>query len=1231
MHMYPCTALLVLTSFFAFPYISNAQATFVSDSLSVSWEQLDGPSGYVFKYAAGNGRLFAGTEGGLYYSTDGGENWKFNQVLGKHKLLNMFVKDNVILVLARRQIIQFYTSSLEYKPLENYAMRSVDGGNTWQKVFDTDDWPGNGNSHAPKSTDIVLKGDSTLYLRISTNGQSNIWTSSDLGESWLISSHNYDHYLGLMNVRGATTTLSKADQSTVWKGLIDTSQHFNDLQTISLSSLPDIEALYIRSAYDDGTFFIFLSNLKVYKTSNFGSSWDSVTLQISGVLKDIVWAEDELYFHTTTGVWRGTLTPLSSTVKIYNGEYGTTANATTFSITESGYWINNNQLISLHSSDFGLNWTERSHGLMSDIAYIGSLCGKLATRSPAEEPYAFIQNLSNTQDGEWTSTNMGISHTLGDANGYSYVYGPPFMRTSNCGTTWDTIENANILAAPAGLVQTGNRMYLWNKFGAPISFSDDYGLSWTEIQAPFEFADCISFQATGDTLFFLTRIANNWTLFRSFNIGQLWQSIPLTQKIGQLFWNEKKQLVGIEEGGASGNIFLSLDFGSTWLQTFSTDEHYPYIADFSGPRIRFPLVSEGMILMQAAEGVYVSHNEGLNWTRLLNLPFFNFTFNRIIGQNPTIGGYSEGARFYHANDGYLYAATEAHGIWRTELAPIRDYTLVKGAKYGFLTGQLYRDLDNTCDYNTDNGDIPLGHKPLLIQPGSITAVSDANGKYSVALPPGNYSVGTLPPTYHTLGCAAIGQSFTVSIGATTDADLVFQPQPGIKDLCVIFTTPVRARPGFPVNYTIQVSNVGTATVSGALLAVYFDAQWLEPSSISPSGQYVGNQAIIPISDLAPGQVIIFTLNFSVSVNTPIGTNLGFTALCPVAEDAHPANNRAVAIQTVTGSYDPNDKTAQPVQPQLPFQPRTFDYLIRFQNTGTDTAFTVVVTDTLDDKFNLMTIRTLESSHEFEFRLLDGRVAKWIFRDILLPDSNINEVASHGYIRFQIETNSNALPGLDIANDADIFFDFNSPIRTNESLAENPKWLVVNSAALKLCEGDVWNGLIWEQNATLTDTIGDAWSDTVSITAVEVSAVWQINFDTLVAYGQTFLGHLISQDTTITLFYQTAEGCDSTILWHVLVQTSKVEVLMKDLFEFELFPNPSNQETWIRGRREMNLPKMVLSLKILDTRGVLYQAWDSIEMNPNTGIMLDTSDLPGGIYFIQIQSGQGQQLLRLVKI
>ena len=53
-----------------------------------------------------------------------------------------------------------------------------------------------------------------------------------------------------------------------------------------------------------------------------------------------------------------------------------------------------------------------------------------------------------------------------------------------------------------------------------------------------------------------------------------------------------------------------------------------------------------------------------------------------------------------------------------------------------------------------------------------------------------------------------------------------------------------------------------------------------------------------------------------------------------------------------------------------------------------------------------------------------------FDNIMLPDSNINEPESHGFIKYSISPKNTLFPGQTIKNTANIYFDFNPAIITN---------------------------------------------------------------------------------------------------------------------------------------------------------------------------------------------------------
>lgn len=138
----------------------------------------------------------------------------------------------------------------------------------------------------------------------------------------------------------------------------------------------------------------------------------------------------------------------------------------------------------------------------------------------------------------------------------------------------------------------------------------------------------------------------------------------------------------------------------------------------------------------------------------------------------------------------------------------------------------------------------------------------------------------------------------------------------------------------------------------------------------------------------------------------------------------------------TAAYDPNDKQAIPSgvgnQNSITAN-QMMDYKIRFQNTGTDTAFNIVVIDTIDVAvLDISTFRPGASSHDYHVQLHDDEI-RFIFDKIELVDSTTNEPESHGYVHFSIAQQAELPEGTTIRNRAGIYFDYNEPIITNYSL------------------------------------------------------------------------------------------------------------------------------------------------------------------------------------------------------
>ncbi|MCB0780348.1 MAG: T9SS type A sorting domain-containing protein [Flavobacteriales bacterium] len=347
-----------------------------------------------------------------------------------------------------------------------------------------------------------------------------------------------------------------------------------------------------------------------------------------------------------------------------------------------------------------------------------------------------------------------------------------------------------------------------------------------------------------------------------------------------------------------------------------------------------------------------------------------------------------------------------------------------------IYGRVFRDLDQ--DGVRDPGEPPVPIASVSGQPGSLFSSVDQNGYY-LLLPDSNVAttVQGTPLLYHTLTTPPV--VLTVPAFGEDSTDIGYYGIPGIHDL-VVEMEECPAVPGFDNSLWMQVTNVGTETTAATIdLAFDGDQNWVF-SNETPDAQ-VGNTASWSIL-LDPGytwsNTVILHTSAGVALGTPIDHVLTAT---PQQADSTPANNSAFINTVVVGSYDPNDKLLEPETMTLAeVQAGTaIEYTIRFQNTGTDTAFTVRLEDQLDGDLDWSSFQPVAASHAYRAVIDGDGLATVVFDQIMLPDSNVNEPESHGFFTFRIR----ALAGLPdftaVENSAGIFFDFNDAVVTNTTL------------------------------------------------------------------------------------------------------------------------------------------------------------------------------------------------------
>ncbi|MBL7720043.1 MAG: T9SS type A sorting domain-containing protein [Flavipsychrobacter sp.] len=190
-----------------------------------------------------------------------------------------------------------------------------------------------------------------------------------------------------------------------------------------------------------------------------------------------------------------------------------------------------------------------------------------------------------------------------------------------------------------------------------------------------------------------------------------------------------------------------------------------------------------------------------------------------------------------------------------------------------------------------------------------------------------------------------------------------------------------------------------------------------------------------ISVTEPSKLVHITLwatnNQILAPGDTVHTSIGIS---PVTGDLNPANNTIVREDTVTGPYDPNAVYVSPGSCVIPGT--QLQYTVTFENMGNDTAHNIYIMDTLNNGFEMHTMKIIAASHLMNVSKLNSggyNILKFEFPNIDLPDSS--NPGRHGFVQYTIDTKNNYPIGSYVSNKAGIFFDYMPAVLTNVSQTE----------------------------------------------------------------------------------------------------------------------------------------------------------------------------------------------------
>lgn len=310
---------------------------------------------------------------------------------------------------------------------------------------------------------------------------------------------------------------------------------------------------------------------------------------------------------------------------------------------------------------------------------------------------------------------------------------------------------------------------------------------------------------------------------------------------------------------------------------------------------------------------------------------------------------------------------------------------------------------------------------------------DDTGKYTVKYGERNYRWYPNPLLY------AVPDSIDVHFSRfdTTAVlqDIALQPTHIVDSMNVYIMPEWRARIGQPFGYWVNYMNVGTTVLNPTITIQFDDTKLIYDSSSNHNVVVSGNTITLNVQNLQPYTYWWyngFYLYFHVKTTAVLGDSLITKA---AVNYANITDSVHVDGRTIRNSYDPNEKDATPtLTPAQVANGTPIAYTVHFQNTGNDTAYNVVIADTLSNLLQANTLQIVAASHNVKTTIRNG-IVYFEFLNIMLPDSGVNQIKSNGFVTFIVKPLPTLVAGTNVYNKAHIYFDYNSPIITNNAVTQ----------------------------------------------------------------------------------------------------------------------------------------------------------------------------------------------------
>lgn len=524
-----------------------------------------------------------------------------------------------------------------------------------------------------------------------------------------------------------------------------------------------------------------------------------------------------------------------------------------------------------------------------------------------------------------------------------------------------------------------------------------------------------------------------------------------------------------------------------------------------------------------------------------------------------------------------------------------------------MSGRVF--FDENENGVLDAGENFTSNLPIGVEPSALAVFTETDGTYSIYANAGTYTI--TPDLGDCWELTTQPDAYVVDfdgLNPLTGFDFGIKNNNAFTSGSIsMASAPTRC--GFTVPFWLNVSNNGCNPASGRAVMVQHQLATFLSADLAPSSTS-GDTLFWEFNDLQPGENRQVEMEFTIAGVQFLGETIEMPLLFQ-GDDGQGVWQTIASYDyqsVINCSYDPNDKQVYPRRSEQQLFDDNYtlfderlEYTIRFQNTGTDTAFNIVIRDTLSTDLDLTTFRPVSSSHPYEATLHDDGLLEFHFRHIMLPDSNVNEPGSHGYVNFTIEAKQGIPDGTLIENHAGIYFDFNPPIVTNSVdniLVENlPDFTPVAAFTFML------NNL----SAQFSDQSTNAPTEWLWEFGDGGTSIEQNPQHVYAATGEYNVCLTASND------WGSHQACQPIMI------LTDLEEMEKGLSGIKVYPNPATDEIWIEKTIDRTM-SVTLS-------GLMGQTVRSFILKEKM-TRLEIGGLPAGIWLLRTEDGMTMKIVKM---